>query len=102
MKRDVTVVPFAALLERPGGSVAFVAVPDGAEAAGADGTDAVDVADAAPAGAAPGAGDAADADAGDAADAGPTAMCPAPAMPVPVPRAMATTGVACTGCSGAR
>ena len=28
LKRDVTVVPFAALLERPGGSVAFVAVPD--------------------------------------------------------------------------
>ena len=33
LKRDVTVVPFAALLERPGGSVAFVAVPDGAGAA---------------------------------------------------------------------
>ena len=32
LKRDVTVVPFAALLERPGGSVAFVAVP----VAGAD------------------------------------------------------------------
>jgi len=27
LKRDVTAVPFAALLERPGGSVAFVAVP---------------------------------------------------------------------------
>ncbi len=29
LKRDVTAVPFAALLERPGGSVAFVAVPTG-------------------------------------------------------------------------
>ena len=27
LKSDVTAVPFAALLERPGGSVAFVAVP---------------------------------------------------------------------------
>ena len=27
LRRDVTVVPFAALLERPGGSVAFVALP---------------------------------------------------------------------------
>ena len=37
LKRDVTVVPFAALLERPGGSVAFVAVPDGAvDAVGGD------------------------------------------------------------------
>ena len=33
LKRDVTAVPFAALLERPGGSVAFVAVP-GEEDAG--------------------------------------------------------------------
>ena len=29
LKRDVTAVPFAALQERPGGSVAFVAVPEG-------------------------------------------------------------------------
>ena len=36
LKRDVTVVPFAALLERPGGSVAFVAVPDGAGASDDD------------------------------------------------------------------
>ncbi len=39
LKRDVTVVPFAALLERPGGSVAFVAVLDGSDAAGATGAD---------------------------------------------------------------
>ncbi len=35
LKRDVTVVPFAALLERPGGSVAFVAVPVVDDVAGA-------------------------------------------------------------------
>ena len=52
LKRDVTVVPFAALLERPGGSVAFVAVPDGAGAAGV-----VDADAAAPAGDVPEAGD---------------------------------------------
>jgi HlyD family secretion protein len=34
LKRDVTAVPFAALLERPGGSVAFVAVPAEEEGAG--------------------------------------------------------------------
>jgi HlyD family secretion protein len=34
LKRNVTAVPFAALLERPGGSVAFVAVPAEEEGAG--------------------------------------------------------------------
>ena len=34
LKRDATAVPFAALQERPGGSVAFVAVPDGAPRGG--------------------------------------------------------------------
>ena len=52
LKRDVTVVPFAALLERPGGSVAFVAVPDGAGAVGVVDADAAD-----PAGDVPEAGD---------------------------------------------
>ena len=56
LKRDVTVVPFAALLERPGGSVAFVAVPVVDDAAGAD-----DVA---------GAGAAADAGAAEAGEPG--------------------------------
>ena len=39
LKRDVTVVPFAALLERPGGSVAFVAVPVAGVGGGADDVD---------------------------------------------------------------
>jgi len=62
LKRDVTVVPFAALLQRPGGSVAFVAVPDGAGAAGP--------AEATRAGGAPETGDAAAATAADDTGAG--------------------------------
>ena len=62
LKRDVTVVPFAALLQRPGGSVAFVAVPDDAGAAGP--------ADATGAGGAPATGDAAAAAAADDTGAG--------------------------------
>ena len=42
LKRDVTVVPFAALLERPGGSVAFVAVPVAAAAVVAGDVDEAD------------------------------------------------------------
>ena len=68
LKRDVTVVPFAALLERPGGSVAFVAVPEGGDPA--DGGDAPDAAGAADATAAP------DDRAPDQADAPDTAGAP--------------------------
>ena len=62
LKRDVTVVPFAALLQRPGGSVAFVAVPDGAGAPSP--------ADATGAGGAPATGDAAAAAVADDTGAG--------------------------------
>ena len=57
LKRDVTVVPFAALLERPGGSVAFVAVPD-TDAAGAVDAETGVARDAAQSGDLPEAGDA--------------------------------------------